>query len=820
MCCVLGVCALGLVCFGCSAGAHKHKPAASPKAPPPAAKTPPKPSKPVTCKSSVHGHVVDARSHEPVAGATVIADGEAATITNEQGRFSLRYRCPGNLTIGVERDDYKPSKRTFVLGRSASLEIEMEAKGGEVIVVTSKAPRAPETRSAAVLSGDALERTRGRSFSDALSEVAGVSQLRSATGMAKPIVRGQFGRRLMMLVDDVRHRSQDWGLDHAPEIDPFVADRITVVRGAAGVQFGPDAIGGAILVDPPSLPRQGISGELHAIGMPNQKGGSLATRLQGASKALRGFAWQAEGSVKLLAGARTPNYALDNTGGREWNTGLTLGYRRGDSEYTLSYRHYSAKLGICSCLRMESSEDFFAQLQLDEPVDSDLYESRHDIVRPFQQVDHDLAIARARWKLPAGRIKATYAFQFDNRREFDQVRTATGPQFSFRLFTHDADVNLEHKPFHLTDHLHMRGRVGVTGMAQVHSYSGLTLIPDYDGWSGGVYGIERLIGDDYELEAGLRYDVTKRTASLIRRDFLRLVRSDQIAMDACTDPDADTVDCGSTFHALSATVGARFQLTSSLLTKFNLATASRAPNPDEQYLNGTSPSFPVLGLGKPDLGTETTYSASVTTELTTDRIRAEASAYANYIGDYIYFSPAIDDDGDPIFDVLVRGSFPRFVTKPVDAVFYGVDASVAAKLTRSLTLGGQLSAVRARNTTDDTFLVFVPPDRARASATYTNLDALGRRRGYLSLAGTFVRRQNRFDINADLAAPPDAYFLVDAEVGAETRINDQKVKLAIAGTNLLNTRYRDYTSLLRYFADQPGWQLMVRLSFNYTNDKN
>ena len=38
------------------------------------------------------------------------------------------------------------------------------------------------------------------------------------------------------------------------------------------------------------------------------------------------------------------------------------------------------------------------------------------------------------------------------------------------------------------------------------------------------------------------------------------------------------------------------------------------------------------------------------------------------------------------------------------------------------------------------------------------------------------------------------------------------VTLALQGTNLLNTRYRDYTSLLRYFADQPGIEIMLRLS--------
>jgi iron complex outermembrane receptor protein len=38
------------------------------------------------------------------------------------------------------------------------------------------------------------------------------------------------------------------------------------------------------------------------------------------------------------------------------------------------------------------------------------------------------------------------------------------------------------------------------------------------------------------------------------------------------------------------------------------------------------------------------------------------------------------------------------------------------------------------------------------------------------------------------------------------------VRLALQGQNLTNARYRDYTSLLRYFADEPGLQVWLRAS--------
>ena len=70
--------------------------------------------------------------------------------------------------------------------------------------------------------------------------------------------------------------------------------------------------------------------------------------------------------------------------------------------------------------------------------------------------------------------------------------------------------------------------------------------------------------------------------------------------------------------------------------------------------------------------------------------------------------------------------------------------------------------------------------------------------------------------NTPAAYTPDGYFLLDAEVGGQTPLGKQTLKYAVHGTNLLNARYRDYTSLLRYFADQPGLQIMLRLSVHFS----
>jgi iron complex outermembrane receptor protein len=775
------------------------------------------------CAATIDVHVVDALAHDPVADAFVTVNQEPGGNTDRHGRLKLTGLCAGRLVIDVVHAAFEPAHREVSLAGAASVELALTPLVETVTVVEAAAPTV-DARSTTAVTGEALARKRGQSLSETVAEVPGVTQLRSGSGLAKPIVRGHFGRRLPILVDGVRHRSQDWGLDHTPEIDPAMADRITVVRGASGVRYGSDAIGGVLLVDPPALPdRPGFAGETHLVGSSNGLGGSLMTRAQFVPAAVPALSLQLEGGVKRVRAPVTPDYPLDNAGEGEWTAGLTAAYRVGSATYQLSFRHFQAELGVCTCYRVESAADFLEQARQQRPIGAELYTSEFAIARPFQAVAHELAVARGRWSPGSlGKLTATYALQYDDRREYDVVRQATtGPQFAFRLWTHDAELALEHTPIHLSDHHHLVGSLGATGMVQRHGYGGLPLVPDHLAGAGGVHASERLLGHDYDLEAGVRYDFLARRASIARNDFLRLVRSGQLAAAACgvllegTDP----VTCESSFHTLSASIGAVLRLGNAWMTKLDLSTASRPPNPDEQYLNGTAPSFPVFALGRPDVGPETSYTASITASHAGDRLDGELSAFANYISDYIYFAPAIGPDGLPVFDVLIRGAFPRFVTRPVDALFWGADGQVNASPLPWLELAGQASAVRARNITDRTYLVFVPPDRVRGSLAVTRKALLGLRRIRASVAGTYAARQTRFDLAADLAPPPASHFLAEAALEAETRVAGQTITVALQGTNLLGQRYREYTSLLRYFADQPGRQLLLRISLSYGSNQ-
>jgi hypothetical protein len=85
----------------------------------------------------------------------------------------------------------------------------------------------------------------------------------------------------------------------------------------------------------------------------------------------------------------------------------------------------------------------------------------------------------------------------------------------------------------------------------------------------------------------------------------------------------------------------------------------------------------------------------------------------------------------------------------------------------------------------------------------------------LELDATAVARQDRVDPLADLAPPPAGYVVVGGELAATLPTSREPIRLALSGANLTSTRHREYTSLNRYFVDQPGWQLSLRLTAHF-----
>ena len=143
-----------------------------------------------TCSGILTGQAVDLTTGEAVPRARLTLESRGSesrsSATDEQGRFRVEGLCTGSITLRVERPDYEPFQQTLQLNSGTTeTALPLEARTVERledVIVQAPAPRQSETQASTTLDGEALARTRGQNLSDAISQVPGVTTLRSAAG--------------------------------------------------------------------------------------------------------------------------------------------------------------------------------------------------------------------------------------------------------------------------------------------------------------------------------------------------------------------------------------------------------------------------------------------------------------------------------------------------------------------------------------------------------------------------------------------------------------------------------------------------------------
>ena len=84
---------------------------------------------------------------------------------------------------------------------------------------------------------------------------------------------------------------------------------------------------------------------------------------------------------------------------------------------------------------------------------------------------------------------------------------------------------------------------------------------------------------------------------------------------------------------------------------------------------------------------------------------------------------------------------------------------------------------------------------------------------YVEIGGTLVRRQDQVPPVTIYRLPTAGYGLLNVEVGATAlMIGALRAEPSLSVRNVLNSRYRDYLSRYRLFVDEPGRDIVLRLT--------
>ncbi len=757
---------------------------------------------------TIRGYAYDAEG-APLPGVNVYvpAAGRGASASAD-GAFRVADLPPAAYEVVFSYVGFAKETRTVDLrAGDATLTVTLTAATlapGE-IVVTAERDEAltPGGLSAATLDAEELDAVRGQTLGATLAKLPGVTTLSTGPSIAKPVVRGLHSSRVLVLNDGVRQEGQQWGGEHAPEIDPFAAGRIEVIKGAAGVEYGAGAIGGVIRVEPLPLPEApGVGGRLSTNAFSNSLQGAASLVVEGAPAAVEGLAWRVQGSARRAGSARTPDYVLGNTAFAERSGALTLGYDRGRLSAEAQISRFRTELGIFRGAHIGNLNDLRDAIARERPLGDAPFS--YEIDAPKQRITHDVLSVRAGYALPAGdRLRVQYAVQRNHRQEFDAHRAYNDslaaldrPAFELTLITNTLEATFAHRPLG-----RWIGKVGVSAMNQgnVNGRSGY-LIPNFRALTGGAFARETWRGGPWTLDAGLRFDYRWMRAfpyDRSAREFERAVHR---------------------YEGVSAALGGVYEFAPAWSVAVNAGRAWRPPGVNELYSQGVHHGTARVENGSPGLGPERSLDLGATLRHDGERASLEMSAFRNRISGFVMLLP----EAEPT--VTIRGVFPTFGYAQADAVLRGLDGAAEVQALPFLRLGASASVVRGVNLETDEPVFGMPSDRLRVHSRLMLPEGRAAglvQRAYLDLETTFVREQTRVPEGVeDYAPPPPGYALAGLQVGADFRIGAQTMTVSLGVENLFNVRYRDYLSRFRYFADEPGRNAVLRISIPFGDDRS
>lgn len=764
-----------------------------------------------TCPFVLKGHLhsADSTALTPGTASVTIRHTNRGLVVDNNGDFTLDHLCPGKLELIISSEGFRILDTILLIKGDGYLDVALHEVADQLhsVMVTGQVLKKDQLSTAIVssISGKELQAKSGLSLGESLKSIAGVNILQNGPTIFKPIIHGVYSNRILIINNGVRQEGQTWGNDHAPEIDPFIATKLTVIKGPASIRYGSDAVGGVILVEPKELDTTpGLGGHLDIVGMSNGQAGMASGMVEGAADGkLKGLSFRLQGTLKKAGNFESNNkdignYYLGNTGYHEDDYSATLRYAQPNYGAEIYFSRFDTKIGIAAASHIGSVQDLNTDIARGYPaVKADF---TYDIGRPYQTVNHQLLKGDAFIKMGKwGRLDGIFARQVDLRKEYDadisfndSLARANPPDLDFQLTTHTADLIWQHPAIAKK----IVGSLGLNFITQGNVQQGTgyqELIPNFRNYGGGIFLIEKTELKKLTLEAGVRYDYR----------WLRAYTVDTRTLSLRTP----TYD----WQRLTVNAGAIYHLSEHLSVDYNFGSAWRPPQVIELFANGIHQSAASYEHGDSSLTLETAYNnnLAVTWSSGSD-LTIEAGAYVNYFNHFIYLRPDA-----PHVQSTIQGTFPSFTYIQTNALFQGLDLTVSYRFLRHFSLVSKTSVVRARDLSSHDWLIDIPSDKFDNTLKYELPSPGGVKDFFVSINNLAVTKQTRVPTKiADYAPPPDGYVLWGASTGCSIPYGkkDKAISLSFTVTNLTNVSYRDYLDKFRYYINALGRNAIFRIS--------
>ena len=778
------------------------------------------------CKYSLSGKVTDLHDGSLLSGATLVFNEINKTAqTDLDGRYDISNLCKGQYSIKLIHPSCESTTFKININGNTNRDFKLEhhiEELNEIIVKGNPYGDQGKSTYENKVSTETLEQYSTGSLGDALNSLSGISSLNKGNGIVKPIINGLHSSRIIMINNGVRMQDQEWGKEHAPNIDINAIERLTVIKNASALQYGGDAMGGIIIAEGFKVPvKDTLFGKTMISAGSNGRGGGITSKLTKSYK--NGVYGTVQGTMKRFGDVEAADYVMSNTGLYEKDMSLRMGLNRFNYGIEGYYAYFNTELGILRSSHAHSAGDQIRSINSNIPLV--VRDFTYDINYPKQDVTHQLARIKGFKKfIGYGKLNFQYDFQNNRRFEYD-IRVGNDrdkPALDLELKTHTILVD------YITDYEFLNFKTGIMGRFQDNFANPDTgvrrLIPDYEKYDFGIYSVaDYKLNDNWQFEAGVRFDYIYMDVYKFYKKTLWEQRGydilfpdlvvDEFGFQVLTNPELE-------FNNFSGTIGLTHKLSDKSKFFLNHAIASRAPNPSELFSEGLHHAIARIEIGDLRFKSEVGHKTSLTYEYLGKNLNFSINPFINNIEDFILIEPVELVE-------TIRGNFPSWEYRQTNAQLFGVDVDASLKINDLLSLNHQLSIVKGYDKDRDLPLINMPPISTKNEISYNNKNLNNLK---INLESEFVFAQNEYPDNnfeiflpftqttelLDVSTPPDAYHLINLNSSIDFKVTENSsLAVGLRVTNLFNTSYRNYLNLLRFYSDDLGRNFLLNLKFNY-----
>ncbi|EJL74803.1 TonB-dependent receptor [Chryseobacterium populi] len=771
---------------------------------------------------TVEGTVQDFHDKSMLENAEVKI-GDFSTRTDKKGKFSFSKIPAGNYVLIAKHPDCHDYTENIGVDQDLHLGITLEHHVEDIETVTIHGSH--KTNGSLIiktLDKSEIERNSTDNLGNLLSKISGVTALKTGNNISKPIIHGLYGSRINILNNGVRLAEQEWGVEHAPNVDINNFRHIDVVKGASALKYGSDAIGGVVIMEPEIFPKKDtIKGSVNLSGISNGRGLGLDVDIAKTWK--NGWAVKSGGSIRKLGDQHAPDYNLMNTGMDFSSFNFTV--QKNSYEQGISFDYYltNQNIGIYRGSHMGNNNDFYNATTYKIPVYTGTFS--YDIDNPRQLIEHHIAKVSAFKRFEnIGKVSATYSFQYNHRQEYDIRRgeLKNTPSLDLALMTHQFNLNdlLEREKWSL--------ETGIDASFQ-NNYSdpateARRLIPNYDKYAAGIYSIFKYkLSHNLNVEAGARYDFTRYdvTKWYDKSDWEKLYADSYPQFYVKTNQNRILTRPQLDYNNISFNAGLEYHPNNNFNLKFNYAKVGRTPNIAELFSDGLHHSAAVIEIGDIGLKNEQGHQFNLVADAKFNVLRGLNVS----VNPYFFITKNFINEIPTGVQNTIRGVFPVWSYQQIDAKMYGIDVDVNWKLTDELSYIGRGSYLYGQDDThNEPLILMMPPNFSNAvqfkKESWNNF--------YFSLENQTFLKQTRFPVHnasvtiyengdevektVDLSTPPGGYSLWNIQTGINISKN---LSAGLIVNNLFDVSYRDYLNRMRFFADEAGRNFILNVRYRF-----